>query len=100
MSPGSAAFPRRVNGDAVRMALLNDFNIEIGTSFGQLHGKIWRIGTMGYNARRDCVLATIGALDVALAAAGHKFTRGAGPDAAYQSYLQCKICASIAAAAA
>lgn len=80
--------PEGINGDAVRASLLNDFNIEIGTSFGQLHGKIWRIGTMGYNARRDCVLSTVAALDVALAAAGHRFARGAGPDAAYQSYLQ------------
>ena len=36
--------------------MLDDFGIEIGTSFGPLHGKVWRIGTMGYNARRDTVL--------------------------------------------
>jgi (S)-ureidoglycine-glyoxylate aminotransferase len=78
--------PAGVNGDAVRMALLDDFNIEIGTSFGPLHGKIWRIGAMGYNARRDCVLATICALDTVLAAAGHRYSRGAGPDAAYRAY--------------
>ena len=44
--------PDAVDGDAVRGALLDDFGIEIGTSFGPLHGKVWRIGTMGYNARR------------------------------------------------
>jgi len=78
--------PDGVNGDKIRSALLNDFNIEIGTSFGQLHGKIWRIGAMGYNARQDCVMQTLTALEVVLAAEGHKFTRGAGVDAAYQSY--------------
>jgi (S)-ureidoglycine-glyoxylate aminotransferase len=78
--------PDGVNGDKVRSALLNDFNIEIGTSFGQLHGKIWRIGAMGYNARLDCVMQTLSALEIVLAAEGHKFTRGAGVDAAYQSY--------------
>jgi (S)-ureidoglycine-glyoxylate aminotransferase len=78
--------PDGVNGDKVRTALLNDFNIEIGTSFGQLHGKIWRIGAMGYNARQDCVMQTLAALEIVLAAEGHKFTRGAGTDAAYQSY--------------
>lgn len=78
--------PQGVNGDRVRMALLNDFNIEIGTSFGPLHGRIWRIGAMGYNARRDTVLATLAALDTVLAAEGHKLPRGAGVDAAYATY--------------
>ncbi|MEY4296036.1 MAG: purine catabolism protein PucG [Pseudomonadota bacterium] len=78
--------PEGINGDKVRSAMLDDFNIEIGTSFGQLHGKIWRIGAMGYNARQDCVMQTLAALDIVLAAEGHKFTRGAGTDAAYQSY--------------
>ncbi len=78
--------PEGINGDKVRSAMLNDFNIEIGTSFGQLHGKIWRIGAMGYNARPDCVLTTLAALEVVLAAEGHKLTRGAGVDAAYQTY--------------
>jgi (S)-ureidoglycine-glyoxylate aminotransferase len=79
--------PEGVNGDRVRLGLLNDFNIEIGTSFGPLHGKIWRIGAMGYNARKDCVLATLAGLDTVLAAEGVKFARGAGVDAARQTYL-------------
>jgi (S)-ureidoglycine-glyoxylate aminotransferase len=78
--------PDGINGDKVRSALLNDFNIEIGTSFGPLHGKVWRIGAMGYNARQDAVLQTLAALEVVLAAEGHKFTRGAGVDAAYETY--------------
>ena len=75
--------PDGIAADKVRMALLKDFNIEIGTSFGPLHGKVWRIGAMGYNARPDCVLSTLAALEVVLAAEGHRFTRGAGVDAAY-----------------
>ena len=78
--------PAGINGDKLRAALLNDFNIEIGTSFGPLHGKVWRIGAMGYNARQDCVLTTLAALEVVLAAEGHKFTRGAGVDAACAAY--------------
>ncbi|WP_309068036.1 alanine--glyoxylate aminotransferase family protein, partial [Microbacterium sp.] len=39
--------PDGVPGDAARAALLTDFGIEIGTSFGPLHGRVWRIGTMG-----------------------------------------------------
>ena len=60
--------PQGVDGDAVRRALLTEHNIEIGTSFGPLHGKIWRIGTMGYNARPDAVSATLKALEAVLAA--------------------------------
>jgi len=58
--------PAGVDGEKVRSRLLERHNIEIGTSFGPLHGKIWRIGTMGYNARRDAVLATLDALKAEL----------------------------------
>ncbi len=58
--------PQEVEGDAVRADLLNRFGIEIGTSFGPLAGKIWRIGTMGYNARQECVLATLAGLEAIL----------------------------------
>jgi (S)-ureidoglycine-glyoxylate aminotransferase len=74
--------PQGVDGEKVRRALLADFNIEIGTSFGPLHGRIWRIGTMGYNARSDAVLATLGALEAVLAAEHFKLPRGAAVDAA------------------
>ena len=78
--------PQAVDGEKVRAALLNTHNIEIGTSFGPLHGRIWRIGTMGYNARPDTVLQTLGALDAVLAAERHKVPRGAGVDAALSVY--------------
>jgi len=78
--------PDGVAGDRVRSALLSDFNIEIGTSFGPLHGKIWRIGTMGYNARKDCVLVTLAALEAVLAGERIKLPRGAAVDAARAVY--------------
>jgi len=81
--------PGGVNGDRARAALLNDFGIEIGTSFGPLHGRVWRIGAMGYNARRDAVLLTLGALETVLAAEGFRFSRGAGVDAALGVYRGC-----------
>jgi aspartate aminotransferase-like enzyme len=31
------------------------FEIEIGTAFGPLIGKIWRLGAMGYNAMKHKV---------------------------------------------
>jgi (S)-ureidoglycine-glyoxylate aminotransferase len=78
--------PAGVNGERVRSCMLDDFNIEIGTSFGPLHGKIWRIGAMGYNARKDTVLVTLGALEAALAAQGFRLPRGAGVDAALAAW--------------
>ena len=78
--------PDGVAGDRVRSALLADFNIEIGTSFGPLHGRIWRIGTMGVNARKDAVLATLGALEAVLAGEHFRLTRGAAVDAASAVY--------------
>ena len=47
--------PENIDELAVRMELLNDFNLEIGAGLGKLSGKIWRIGLMGYNARKDSV---------------------------------------------
>ncbi|CAD5994863.1 alanine--glyoxylate aminotransferase family protein [Agreia sp. COWG] len=78
--------PDGVNGDAVRAELLTDFGIEIGTSFGPLHGKVWRIGTMGYNARKDTVLTTLAALEAVLRRAGASVTAGGGVTAAYDVY--------------
>jgi (S)-ureidoglycine-glyoxylate aminotransferase len=78
--------PQGIDGEKVRRALLEDFNIEIGTSFGPLHGRIWRIGTMGYNARADAVYSTLGALEAVLAAEKFKMNRGAAVDAALAAY--------------
>ena len=78
--------PAGVDGERARRALLSDFNIEIGTSFGPLHGKIWRIGTMGYNARKDAVLTTLAALEAVLSQEKHKLPRGAAVDAARAAY--------------
>jgi (S)-ureidoglycine---glyoxylate transaminase len=78
--------PQGVDGDAVRRALLAGHNIEIGTSFGPLHGKIWRIGTMGCNASSHAVLVTLGALEAVLTGEGFKLPRGAAVDAALAVY--------------
>ena len=74
------------NGDAARAALLDDFGIEIGTSFGPLHGKIWRIGTMGYGCRKTNVLRCLSALETVLRRNGYVATPGAAVDAAYEVY--------------
>ena len=78
--------PDGVDGEQIRQQLLLDFNIEIGTSFGPLKGRIWRIGTMGYNARKDAVLHTLQSLETVLRRAGHKLPSGGGVDAALDSF--------------
>lgn len=44
--------PGGIDGESVRHMLLEQFGIEIASSFGPLAGKIWRIGTMGYSCRK------------------------------------------------
>ncbi len=78
--------PDGIDGDAARATMLGDYGIEIGTSFGPLHGKVWRIGTMGYNARRDAVLTTLAALEQVLRRGGVTVTAGSGVGAALDSY--------------
>ena len=78
--------PAGVAGEAVRNSMLNDFCIEIGTSFGPLQGKIWRIGTMGYNARKDAVVTTLAALENVLRRAGFQCQLGRAVDAALTVY--------------
>jgi (S)-ureidoglycine---glyoxylate transaminase len=68
--------------------LLTQYNIEIGTSFGPLHGRIWRIGTMGYNAREDAVRTTLDALENVLSQEKHKIPRGAAADAAATAFRE------------
>ncbi|MBS0966734.1 alanine--glyoxylate aminotransferase family protein [Acetobacter okinawensis] len=74
--------PDGVDGEAIRTRMRDDFGIEIGTAFGPLAGRVWRIGTMGYNAVKHKVLLTLGALEACLAAQGHALPRGAAVDAA------------------
>ena len=82
--------PEGVHGEEVRETLLLRFNIEIGTSFGPLKGKIWRIGTMGYNAREDAVLHTLQSLETVLRMQGVALPAGKGVDAALSVYAKAK----------
>ncbi|MXP51350.1 pyridoxal-phosphate-dependent aminotransferase family protein [Pantoea sp. SoEX] len=78
--------PRNINGNQVRKLMLEDFGIEIGTSFGPLEGKIWRIGTMGYNARKDCVMQTLSALEMVLNHLGYKTIQGVALQTVWNYY--------------
>jgi (S)-ureidoglycine-glyoxylate aminotransferase len=78
----AVVIPPGVDGDRVRTRMRTDFEIEIGTAFGPLAGKVWRIGAMGVNARKHAVLTTLAALEAVLRGEGFAFKAGAGVDAA------------------
>jgi alanine-glyoxylate transaminase/serine-glyoxylate transaminase/serine-pyruvate transaminase len=55
--------PEGVDDAAVRKQLLDNYNLEIGAGLGALAGKAWRIGLMGYAARRENVALCLKALE-------------------------------------
>ena len=61
------SLPSGLDDAGLRRRLLREFNIEIGAGFGQLAGKVWRIGLMGYSSRPENVLTLLGALNEVLA---------------------------------
>jgi (S)-ureidoglycine-glyoxylate aminotransferase len=78
--------PEGVDDLRVRRRLVDDFGIEIGAAFGPLQGRIWRIGTMGYSARRQNVLLCLAALESVLRREGWRCGPCAGVDAALAAY--------------
>ncbi|SIR25281.1 alanine-glyoxylate aminotransferase apoenzyme [Shewanella morhuae] len=58
--------PAGVDDGAVRTRLLKDYNLEIGAGLGALAGKAWRIGLMGFGARRENVSLCLKALEEVL----------------------------------
>ncbi|MFA7228330.1 MAG: alanine--glyoxylate aminotransferase family protein [Melioribacteraceae bacterium] len=58
--------PDGVDEAKVRIELLTKHNLEIGAGLGELAGKIWRIGLMGYNSNEKMIDYFISALKKAL----------------------------------
>ncbi|WP_299490064.1 alanine--glyoxylate aminotransferase family protein [uncultured Shewanella sp.] len=54
--------PAGIDDGQVRSRLLQDYNLEIGAGLGAFAGKAWRIGLMGYGARRENVSLCLKAL--------------------------------------
>ena len=48
--------PDGIDGKAFSLYLLNNYGIEIGGGLGELAGKVWRIGLMGYNSTPENVV--------------------------------------------
>ena len=78
--------PDGVDGERIRTAMREHFEIEIGSAFGPLQGRIWRIGAMGYNAMKHKVLITLGALEACLRAEGFALPAGEGVRVAMEAW--------------
>jgi len=64
----SVVIPEGVDDAAVRTALLQNYNLEIGAGLGALAGKVWRIGLMGSACTKRNVLLCLDALENTLIA--------------------------------
>ncbi|GJQ14632.1 hypothetical protein GpartN1_g6423.t1 [Galdieria partita] len=67
--------PKGIQATAVTSYMLQNFGIEIGNGLGELEGKVWRVGLMGYNSRTEVVKTLLVALQTALLQQGYSFIR-------------------------
>ncbi len=54
--------PENVDDASIRKQLLEKYNIEISGGLGELKGKVWRIGLMGYSSRVENIQLLLSAL--------------------------------------
>ena len=84
----AVSIPEGVDEAAVRTALLNQYNLEIGAGLGALAGKVWRVGLMGYGASQKNVLFCLGAMDAVLSSMKAPINSGKAVEAAMAVYAQ------------
>ncbi len=78
--------PEGVDEAAVRKALLEDFNLEIGAGLGALAGKVWRIGLMGHASNQKNVMLCLSALEAVLGQMQAPIRKGVALDAAMRVF--------------
>ncbi len=62
----TVCIPEGADGKAIARQLLLEHGIEVGNGLGELAGKVWRVGLMGYNSRPENVDRLIAALQEVL----------------------------------
>ncbi len=82
----AVSVPPGIDEAAVRKQLLNQYSLEIGAGLGQLAGKVWRIGLMGYASRPSNVRLCVHALEAALINQNLTLDRGAAISAVNKCY--------------
>jgi alanine-glyoxylate transaminase/serine-glyoxylate transaminase/serine-pyruvate transaminase len=78
--------PEGVDEAAVRSALLEEFDLEIGAGLGALAGKTWRIGLMGFASNERNVMYCLNALEAVLGRQGAPINIGAALPAARAAF--------------
>jgi alanine-glyoxylate transaminase / serine-glyoxylate transaminase / serine-pyruvate transaminase len=78
----SVLIPPGVDDAALRTALLNEFDLEIGAGLGALAGKTWRIGLMGFASNARNVVFCLSALEAILQRQGAAIITGQAVSAA------------------
>ena len=78
--------PDGIDEPSLRKTMRSKYGFQVAGGQGELKGKIIRFSHMGYIDAFD-TLGAIGALEMALAAQGHKFTTGAGISAAQAVFM-------------
>lgn len=74
--------PNGIDDAAVRTQLLQEYGLEIGAGLGEMAGKIWRVGLMGYGSNLRNVLIFLGALETVLSDLGADIELGVAAKAA------------------
>lgn len=82
--------PEGMDESKVRATMLQEFGVEIAGAFGPLRGKIWRVGSMGYSARKENVYQVLHALESTLQFYGADVNRGDAIQAAMDFYMNIK----------
>ena len=82
----AVTIPEGVVDADVRKQLLTDYDLEIGAGLGDLAGKVWRIGLMGYACNKKNVLFCLGALDAVLGGMTDNINKGVAVAAAMEFY--------------
>lgn len=82
----AVSLPEGVDELAIRNGLLDEYHIEIGGGFGQLKGRLLRIGLMGYNSSPKNVYTVLAALEHVLPRCGFTPRVGAALAAADAVY--------------
>jgi alanine-glyoxylate transaminase / serine-glyoxylate transaminase / serine-pyruvate transaminase len=65
----TVCIPDGVDGKAIARQLLLEHNVEIGGGLGELAGKVWRVGLMGFNSQPEPVDRLLTALHAVLPSA-------------------------------
>lgn len=72
----AVSIPSGADDAEVRTRLLNEHHLEIGAGLGDLAGKVWRVGLMGYASRPENIVLCLGAMDAVLTDSGAKINSG------------------------